>query len=91
MAKTKTSPDASDVDDTGRSATEEDASQEMVQQLQAVATESYEKLSEAAAQLAGQAQNVYRASETYVKEHPGAYVLGAFALGCFLGVLLGRE
>jgi len=62
-----------------------------IEQLQAVASESFEKLAEAAAQLADQARDVYATSEDFVRRNPGSYVLGAFALGCLLGALLGRD
>lgn len=65
--------------------------QDGFEQLQSAAAESYEKLSEAAAQLTEQARTVYLASQDSVRRNPVGYALGAFALGCILGVLLGRE
>jgi ElaB/YqjD/DUF883 family membrane-anchored ribosome-binding protein len=70
---------------------QETLSPDPLEQLQAAASESYEKLAEAATQLTDQAREVYAASEEYVRQYPGSYVLGAFALGCLLGVLLGRD
>ena len=65
--------------------------QDSFQQLQFAAAESYEKLAEAAAQLTEQAHSVYLASQDSVRRNPIGYGLGAFALGCILGVLLGRD
>ncbi len=65
--------------------------QDPLQRLQFAAADSYEKLAETATQLADQARGVYETSQEAVRQYPGGYVLGAFALGCCLGVLLGRE
>ena len=65
--------------------------QDRLEQLQVAATESYEKLSETAAQLTEQARSVYTTGQEHVREKPLAYVVGAFAFGCLLGVLLGRD
>ena len=65
--------------------------QDPLQRLQFAAADSYEKLAETATQLADQARGVYETSQEAVRQYPGEYVLGAFALGCCLGVLLGRE
>lgn len=62
-----------------------------LQRFQAAAAASYEKLAETASHLADQAHDLYEASQESVRQYPAGYVLGAFALGCFLGALLGRE
>ncbi len=78
-------------DDSAPQAEDGTDQQERYEQLQAAAAESYEKLSEAAVQLTEQARNVYQASQDSVRQNPVGYALGAFALGCILGVLLGRD
>ena len=65
--------------------------QDPLQRLQFAAADSYEKLAETATQLADQARGVYQTSQESVRQYPAGYVLGAFALGCFLGALLGRD
>ena len=82
MAEDQTMPPAQDA---GRQL------QDPLQRLQFAAADSYEKLAETATQLADQARGVYETSQEAVRQYPGEYVLGAFALGCCLGVLLGRE
>lgn len=82
MAEDQTTPPAQDA---GRQL------QDPLQRLQFAAADSYEKLAETATQLADQARGVYETSQEAVRQYPGGYVLGAFALGCCLGVLLGRE
>ena len=65
--------------------------QDPLQRLQFAAADTYDKLAETATQLAEQARGVYAASQDSVRQYPAGYVLGAFALGCFLGALLGRD
>ena len=65
--------------------------QDPLQRPQFAAADSYEKLAETATQLADQARGVYETSQESVRQYPAGYVLGAFALGCFLGVFLGRD
>ena len=65
--------------------------QDRLQQLQFAAAESYDKLAEAAAQLTEQAHGVYETSRDTVRRNPFGFVMGAFALGCVLGVLLGQD
>ena len=65
--------------------------QDPLQRLQFAAADAYEKLAESATQLTDQARGVYETSQESVRQYPAGYVLGAFALGCFLGVLLGRD
>ena len=65
--------------------------QERFEQLQSAAAESYEKLSEAATQLTDQARSIYLTRQDSVRRNPVGYALGAFALGCILGVLFGRD
>ena len=65
--------------------------QDRLQQLQFAAAESYDRLAEAAAQLTEQARGVYETSQDTVRRNPFGFVLGAFALGCVLGVLLGQD
>ena len=62
-----------------------------LQQLQFAAAESYDKLAETAAQLTEQARGVYEASQDTVRRNPVGFVLGAFGLGCVLGMLLGQD
>ena len=59
--------------------------------LQATAADSYEKLAGTATQLADQARGVYETSQASVRQYPAGYLLGAFALGCVLGFLLGQD
>ena len=65
--------------------------QDPLQRLQFAAAEAYERLAETATELADQARGVYETSQESVRQYPAGYVLGAFALGCFLGALLGRD
>ncbi len=65
--------------------------QDPLQRLQFAAAETYEKLAETATQLADQARGLYGTSQEAIRQYPGGYVLGAFALGCCLGALLGRQ
>ncbi len=65
--------------------------QDPLQRLQFAAAEAYEKLTETATQLTDQARGVYETSQESVRQYPAGFVLGAFALGCFLGALLGRD
>ncbi len=82
MAEDQTTPPAQDA---GRQL------QDPLQRLQFAAADAYEKLAETATQLADQAHGVYETSQEAVRQYPGGYVLGAFALGCCLGALLGRR
>ncbi len=65
--------------------------QDPLQRLQFAAADAYEKLAESATQLTDQARSVYETSQASVRQYPAGYALGAFALGCFLGMLLGRD
>ena len=65
--------------------------QDPLQRLQFAAADAYEKLAESATQLTDQARGVYETSQESVRQYPAGYALGAFALGCFLGMLLGRD
>ncbi len=65
--------------------------QDPLQRLQFAAADAYEKLAETATQLTDQARGVYETSQESVRQYPAGFVLGAFALGCFLGALLGRD
>ncbi len=90
-ASSEAEPEATTPTDFGPDADDGVALQDRLQQLQFAAAESYDKLSEAAAQLTEQARGVYETSQDSVRRNPVSYVLGAFALGCVLGVLLGRD
>ncbi len=59
--------------------------------LELAAAEAFDRLSEAATQLAGQARHVYNTTQDYVRRHPGGPLLGALAFGVVLGVLLSRK
>ncbi len=65
--------------------------QDRLQQLQFAAAESYDKLAETATQLTEQARAVYATSQDTVRQNPFGFVVGAFALGCVIGVLLGQD
>ena len=61
--------------------------------LQQLAAEYYERLTEAAEQLAEQArqlQAVHQA-KAYVKDHPGTSLFGVFVSGVLIGLLTGRD
>ena len=90
-ASSEAEPEAATPTDFGPDADDGVVLQDRLQQLQFAAAESYDKLSEAAAQLTEQARSVYGTSQDSVRRNPVSYVLGAFALGCVLGVLLGRD
>lgn len=62
-----------------------------VQTVQTVASEYAEKLGESAAQAQEQARKAYDGGQAYVKENPVPSVLGAFAIGMLLGVLIRRH
>ena len=90
-ASPEAEPQAAPPTDVGPDADEGEDLQDRLQQLQFAAAESYDKLSAAAAQLTEQARGVYETSQDSVRQNPISYVMGTFALGCVLGVLLGRE
>ena len=62
-----------------------------VQTVQTVASEYAEKLGESAVVAQEQARKAYDGGQAYVKENPVPSVLGAFAFGMLLGVLLRRH
>jgi ElaB/YqjD/DUF883 family membrane-anchored ribosome-binding protein len=62
-----------------------------VQTVQTVASEYADKLGDSAAQAQEQARRAYEGGQEYVKENPVPSVLGAFAVGVLLGVLLRRH
>ena len=84
-------PEAALPPDSGPEADDGAALQDRLQQLQFAAAESYDKLAETAAQLAEQARGIYATGQETVRQNPVGFALGAFALGCVLGVLLGRD
>ncbi len=90
-ASSEPEPEAATPTDFGPDADDGVALRDRLQQLQFAAAESYDKLSEAVAQLTEQARGVYETSQDSVRHNPVSYVLGAFALGCVLGVLLGQD
>jgi ElaB/YqjD/DUF883 family membrane-anchored ribosome-binding protein len=61
-----------------------------IESVQQAATEYYQKLAESAGQLTEQARELYDASHTYVRDHPGASLVGAFAVGVLIGWLSAR-
>ena len=64
---------------------------EGVKTVQSAATEYANKLGENAAVASEQAKKAYSEGQEYVKENPVPSVLGAFAVGLLLGVLLRRS
>lgn len=78
---------------TSAGAVTDDGAQEQdpLHRLQAAAADAYETLAETATQLADQARGAYETSQAQVRQYPAGFVLGAFALGCLLGALLGRD
>lgn len=59
--------------------------------IQRVTRDYAAKLDEHAGQVSEQAKRAYSESETYIRKNPVPSVLGAFAAGLILGVLLGRD
>ncbi|HUF10665.1 MAG TPA: hypothetical protein VMO47_15195 [Rhodothermales bacterium] len=62
-----------------------------VHTVQSVASDYAEKLGESAAYAQKHAKKAYEGSQEYVKENPVPSVLGAFAIGILLGILLRRN
>ncbi|HEX9660458.1 MAG TPA: hypothetical protein VGA18_09155 [Rhodothermales bacterium] len=62
-----------------------------VHTVQTVASEYAEKLGETAAHAQKHAKRAYEGGQEYVKENPVPSVLGAFAIGLLLGILLRRN
>lgn len=65
--------------------------EENLARMQALAAEYYERLTESAAQLTEQAQQLYGSSQSYVQNHPGPTVSSAFVVGLLVGLLVGRD
>lgn len=65
--------------------------EENLTRMQEMAAEYYERLTETAAQLADEAQQLYGNSQTYVQDHPGPTVGSAFFVGLLVGLLAGRS
>lgn len=76
---------------TGATATPAEAEADALAQMQAVASEYYEKLADLTADFAEQARGYAKQSRQFVGEHPGSTIAGGFALGVLIGVLLGRD
>jgi len=62
-----------------------------VHTVQTVASEYAEKLGETAVHAQEHARKAYDSGQEYVKENPVPSVLGAFAVGFLLGILLRRN
>jgi len=62
-----------------------------VHTVQTVASEYAEKLGETAVHAQKHAKKAYEGGQEYVKENPVPSVLGAFAIGLLLGILLRRS
>ena len=62
-----------------------------VHTVQTVASEYAEKLGETASHAQKHAKRAYEGGQEYVKENPVPSVLGAFAVGILLGILLRRN
>ena len=62
-----------------------------VEKFQEVAGEYSDKLNKAASAASDQAKKAYEEGQTYVRANPTTTVLGAFALGVLLGVLIRRN
>lgn len=69
--------------------TEEQAAE--IEGLLSAAGEYYERLAETALRLSAQAEEAYVSGRTLIRSHPGATVLGAFAVGIVIGLLSNRE
>lgn len=65
--------------------------QELLEQVQQVAAEYYEKLADLTADFAEQARGYVTTGQDYAKEHPAGVLLGGFAVGVIVGALLGRK
>ncbi len=59
--------------------------------IQRVTKDYAHKLDNHAGQVTEQAKRAYSESETLIRKNPVPSVLGAFAVGVILGVLLGRD
>ena len=62
-----------------------------MQQFQVTAAQSYEKLTQTAAQLTDQAHDLYETSQAAVRDNPAPFALGAFGVGLLLGFLFARD
>ncbi len=67
------------------------AEEEVVEQMQQVAAEYYEKLADLTADFSEQARGYLTDGRDFAREHPGSTILGGFALGVIVGALLGRN
>lgn len=61
------------------------------EEAQRVATEYYQKLSEAAARLTEQSKQLYDMSHEYAREHPVGLIAGAFVAGLLVGLISNRN
>ncbi len=65
--------------------------EDVLAQVQEIATEYYEKLADLTADFSEQARGYLKQSRQFVGEHPASTLAGGFALGVLIGVLLGRD
>lgn len=61
---------------------------ESMETMQEMANEYYERMGEIAGNVANQAGHLYEGSQDYVRQHPGTTLMGAFAFGVLIGVLI---
>ena len=61
------------------------------EEVQRMATEYYQKLSEAATRLTEQSRKLYDMSHDYARQHPVELIAGAFVAGLVVGLLTGRD
>ncbi len=65
--------------------------EENLRDLEAAATEQFEKLTETANQLNLHARKLYETGQGYTRDHPAPVLGGAFALGILVGMLTARD
>ena len=72
-------------------ATEADVDELSREKMEKLATEFYQRLNESAGQLTEYASELVDTGLGYVKTNPAKTALGAFAVGVFIGLLVGRK
>jgi ElaB/YqjD/DUF883 family membrane-anchored ribosome-binding protein len=65
--------------------------EQSVETIQRVGKEYIEKMNTHAAEASDRAKLAYKEGEAYVRENPLPSVLGSFAIGVLLGILLRRD
>ncbi len=62
-----------------------------VAEMQKVATDYFQRLTDSATAVSEQARSLYQNSEVYVREHPASSLLGAVGVGLLIGFFSGKE